>query len=90
MIYETETELLLTPTAALKDNVNALTDEVYSFLLGHFYVVVILVAVLIVLLLVTKTKIFIVRKRAKKNLPDSTNDWFSWEDFYKWQKEEKR
>ena len=89
MISQTESELVQMPTAIFRDKVNALTDTIYGYLLEHIFIVGIIAAVIFLIIIVLFIRNASVRSRAKRMLPDSTNEWFSWKEFEIWQKEQK-
>ena len=90
-MIETETEMLVEmPTAVFRHKVNALTDQLYNLLLEHFYMVVIVVSIIILIIFILIVRNSIVKHRAKKMMPISTNNWFSWGDFEKWQEKQKK
>ena len=85
-----ETEAYTLPTTVFRDQVRQMTGRIYSFLLFHLMEVFLVVIFIIIVFLIFKFKNHMISKRAKKEVPESTNTWFSWEEFEKWQKEQRK
>lgn len=86
-MLETEARL---PTAVFRENAQNFAGRVYSFLhlhLREFFLCIVLV-LLIVLFLKVRSRAL--ARRAKKEEPKSTNNWFSWEDFEQWRESQKK
>lgn len=85
-----ETEAYTLPTTVFRDQVREMTGRIYSFLLFHLKEVVITLLLIFVIVMIFKFKNFMISKRAKKEVPESTNNWFSWEEFEEWKIEQKK
>lgn len=85
-----ETEAYTLPTTVFRDQVREMTGRIYSFLLFHLREVIITLFLIIVIILILKFKNYMISKRARKEMPESTNDWFSWEEFEEWKKSERK
>lgn len=85
-----ETEAVKLPTAILRENVEDFVGRFKTFLLLNYKYFLILVAVIIFLFIFFKVKNRLLARRAKKFDFKSTNTWFSWEDFEKWKREQKK
>lgn len=88
MIQSTETEVQ-TGINVMRVMVTGWTSELYSYILSHLYVVgIILICVLLIFIIHTlKSKNF--ARKAKHIEIVSTNDWFSWEEFKTYEKNQK-
>lgn len=85
----TETEVMKLPTAVFRENVQDFAGRFYAYLLSHINIVLFVILIILIIVLFMKIKVWNVKKRARKLKPESTNDWFSWEDFKKWQESQK-
>ena len=84
-----ETEAYKLPTAVFRDSVKGKVGELYSYLLSNIEVVF-LIALLIILYFIFRTiRYALMKRKAKKNPPESTNTWFDWKEFEKWQEGQK-
>lgn len=86
---ESEAVVVL-PTAQFRSYVRNKVGSLYDFLLSHYMVAIAIVAMVILFFILRTIKVALVKKRAKTMKPESTNDWFSWEDFKKWQESQER
>lgn len=84
-----ETEAVRLPTAVFRDQVKDFTGRVYSFLFLHLREVFICLLVILIVIIAFKIRNRSIARRAKKEEPTSTNNWFSWEDFEEWRKSQK-
>ena len=85
-----ETEAVRLPTAVFRDQVKDWTGRVYipsCFL--HLREVLICLLIILIVVIVFKIRNKAIARRAKKEEPKSTNNWFSWEDFEQWRKSQK-
>lgn len=85
-----ETEDVRLPTAVFRDQVKAWTGRVYTFLFLHLREVLICVLIILIVVIVFKIRNKAIARRAKKEEPKSTNNWFSWEDFEQWRESQKK
>lgn len=85
-----ETEALTLPTTVLRDQVEEMTGRLYTFLFSHIREVLITIILLIILFLIFKIRDILISKRSRKIKPESTNEWFSWEEFEKWKDMQKK
>lgn len=85
-----ETEAIRLPTAVFRDQVKAWTGRVYSFLFLHLREVFVCLLILLIAVIVFKIRNKAIARRAKKEEPKSTNNWFSWEDFEQWRESQKK
>lgn len=85
-----ETEALRLPTAVFRDQVKDWTGRIYSFLFLHLREVFICLLIILIVIIVFKIRNKAIARRAKKEEPKSTNEWFSWNDFEKWKREQKK
>lgn len=86
----TETEVVMKlPTSVLRDQAESLAGSFYNFLLLHLDILYLIVGIIICFFLIRFFKNLIFSKRAKRNIPESTNTWFDWEEFKKWQEGQK-
>lgn len=81
-----ETEALNLPTKVFRDQVQEQTGRIYSFLFSHITEVIIVIFLLLMIFIIVKLKNYLISRRARKVRPESTNEWFDWEDFEKWKK----
>lgn len=86
----TESEVVRLPTSVLRESVTEKVGVLYSYLFDrmNYLFLVILLIVLVVLFL--KVRSMSLARNAKKFSPDSTNEWFSWEEFDRWKGEQKK
>lgn len=84
-----ETEAYTLPTTVFKDQVREMTGRIYSFLFFHLKEVVITLVLILIIVMIFKLKNLLISKRAKKEVPESTNNWFSWEEFEEWRTKQK-
>lgn len=82
----TESEAVKLPTAVLKENAENLAGSVKNFLLLHMNIILLFVLVVLVVILIMKIRTWGLAHKARKVKPMSTNNWFSWEDFERWLK----
>lgn len=86
----TETEVAMKlPTSVLRDQAENLAGSFYNFLLLHLNLVYLIVGIIILFFLIRFLKNLYLSILAKKSKPISTNTWFDWEDFKKWQEDQK-
>ena len=85
----TESALVL-PTSVVRNNVSDFVGSFYSFLHSYYWVFLIIIALVVSFFLIRLLKNLALKLRSRKNIPESTNEWFSWEDFKKWQESQER
>ena len=86
----TETEVVYKlPTSVLKDQAESLAGSFYNFLLLHLDILYLIVGLIILFFVVRFLKNLYLSILAKRNVPESTNTWFDWEEFKKWQEGQK-
>lgn len=86
----TETEVVMKlPTSVLKDQAQSLAGSFYDFLLLHLDIIFLIVGVIILFFLIRFLKNIYLSILAKRNIPESTNKWFDWKEFEKWQEGQK-
>lgn len=86
----TETEVVLKlPTSVIKDQAENLAGSFYNFLLLHLNVVFLIVGIIVLFFVIRFLKNLYLSILAKRNVPESTNTWFDWEEFIKWQEGQK-
>lgn len=83
-----ETEAYKLPTAVFRDSVKGKVGEIYSYLLSNIEVVFLIVFLIILYFIIRNIRYALMKRKAKKNRPESTNTWFDWKEFEKWQKEQ--
>lgn len=86
----TETEVAKLPTAVFKENAQELAGRFYTFLFSHLNIILFIILIILIIILILKIRVRSVASRAKKEKPESTNNWFSWEDFNKWAENQKK
>lgn len=77
------------PTAIFRDSVKGKVGEIYSYLLSHIYIVLLILLIILLYFLIRSIRYALMKRKAKKNLPESTNTWFDWKEFEKWQEGQK-
>lgn len=83
----TESEVVQLPSSVLRESVQSFTGSVYRSLFQYRYVVLIILISLALFFVIRTILYSLLKRRARKNIPESTNTWFKWEDFRTWQKE---
>lgn len=86
-MVETEASL---PTAVFREQAQNFAGRVYSFLLLHLREFFLCVILVLLIVLFFKVRSRALARRAKKEEPISTNNWFSWEDFEQWRESQKK
>ena len=86
----TETEVVMKlPTSVLRDQAESLAGSFYNFLLLHLDILYLIVGVIVLFFVIRFLKNLYLSRLAKRNIPESTNTWFDWEEFKKWQEGQK-
>lgn len=85
-----ETEAFLMPTAVFRDSVKGKVGEIYSYLLSNMEIVFLIAFLILLYFIIRNIRYALMKRKAKKNCPESTNTWFDWKEFEKWQKEQKK
>lgn len=85
----TETEAIKLPTAVLRENVEGFVGRCNTFLLLHYKYFMLIACIIVFLILFFKMKNRLLARRAKRYEFKSTNQWFSWEDFEEWKREQR-
>ena len=86
----TETEVVMKlPTSVLKDQAQSLAGSFYDFLLLHLDIIFLIIGVIILFFLIRFLRNIYLSILAKRNAPVSTNKWFDWKEFEKWQEGQK-
>lgn len=83
-VQETEVQ---SGVSALRVVITGWTSKLYGFLVDHLYVVLFVVFLVVCFVLFRKLGYVVMQKRASKYKIESTNSWFSWEDFRKYESE---
>lgn len=84
-----ETEAYRLPTAIFRDSVKGKVGEIYSYLLSNIEIVFLIAFLVLLYFILRNVRYAIMKRKARKNKPESTNIWFDWEDFKKWQEGQK-
>lgn len=84
-----ETEAYRLPTAIFRDSVKGKVGEIYSYLLSNIEIVFLIAFLILLYFILRNIRYAIMKRKARKNKPESTNTWFDWEDFKKWQEGQK-
>ena len=86
----TETEVVMKlPTSVLKDQAESLAGSFYNFLLLHLDILYLIVGIIVLFFVIRFLKNLYLSILAKRHIPESTNTWFDWEEFRKWQEGQK-
>lgn len=84
-----ETEVYKLPTAVFRDSVKGKVGEIYSYLLSNIEIFFLIAFLIILYFVIRNIRYALMKRKAKKNRPESTNTWFNWEEFEKWQEGQK-
>lgn len=86
----TETEVAMKlPTSVLRDQAESLAGSFYNFLLLHLDILYLIVGLIVLFFVIRFLKNLYLSILAKRNILESTNTWFDWEEFKKWQEDQK-
>ena len=80
-----ETEAYRLPTAIFRDSVKGKVGEIYSYLLSNIEIVFLIAFLVLLYFILRNVRYALMKRKARKNKPESTNKWFDWEEFKKWQ-----
>lgn len=84
-----ETENIVLPTTGLRGSVENWTGAVYSSLSAYLPFILLVVGVILLIYIGRKLYFVVLARKARKTEFCSTNTWFSWEDYKRWQEERK-